>query len=43
MESEIAHMIQVLRTVMRVLGFRNADLERKLGLSTSYLSPDLLT
>ncbi|HJX28135.1 MAG TPA: helix-turn-helix transcriptional regulator, partial [Thermoanaerobaculia bacterium] len=23
---------------MRILGFRNADLERKLGLSTSYLS-----
>ena len=37
MESETAHMVQVLRTVMRVLGFRNADLERKLGLSTSYL------
>ncbi len=31
-------MIHVLRMVMRVLGFRNADLERKLGLSTSYLS-----
>ncbi|HYU32132.1 MAG TPA: helix-turn-helix transcriptional regulator [Thermoanaerobaculia bacterium] len=38
MEPETAHMIQTLRTVMRVLGFRNADLERKLGLSTSYLS-----
>lgn len=38
MDPETAHMINVLRTVMRVLGFRNADLERKLGLSTSYLS-----
>ncbi len=38
MAPETAHMIQVLRTVMRVLGFRNADLERQLGLSTSYLS-----
>ena|SRR6185436_7622654 len=38
MDTETAHMIHVLRTVMRVLGFRNADLERTLGLSTSYLS-----
>lgn len=38
MTPETEHMITVLRTVMRVLGYRNADLERKLGLSTSYLS-----
>lgn len=31
-------MIDVLKTVMRILGYRNSDLERKLGLSTSYLS-----
>jgi transcriptional regulator with XRE-family HTH domain len=38
MTPETEHMITVLRTAMRVLGYRNADLERKLGLSTSYLS-----
>jgi transcriptional regulator with XRE-family HTH domain len=31
-------MIQVIRTVMRLLGFRNSDLERKLGVSPGYLS-----
>lgn len=31
-------MITTLRTLMRVLGFRNADVERKLGWSVSYLS-----
>jgi transcriptional regulator with XRE-family HTH domain len=31
-------MIMTLRTLMRILGFRNADVERKLGWSVSYLS-----
>lgn len=31
-------MIATLRTLMRILGFRNADIERKLGWSVSYLS-----
>lgn len=31
-------MIGTLKTLMRVLGFRNADIERKLGWSVSYLS-----
>lgn len=31
-------MIGTLRTLMRILGFRNADIERKLGWSVSYLS-----
>ena len=38
MTPETDHIITVLRTAMRILGYRNADLERKLGLSTSYLS-----
>lgn len=38
MTPETEHILTVLRTIMRVLGYRNADLERKLGLSTSYLS-----
>lgn len=31
-------MTAILRTAMRILGFKNADVERKLGWSTSYLS-----
>jgi hypothetical protein len=31
-------MIMTMRTLMRILGFRNADVERKLGWSVSYLS-----
>ena len=31
-------MISTIRTVMRILGFKNSHLEKKLGLSTSYLS-----
>ncbi|HJX28173.1 MAG TPA: helix-turn-helix transcriptional regulator [Thermoanaerobaculia bacterium] len=38
MRPEIEHIIRVLRTAMRVFGYRNADLERKMGWSTSYLS-----
>lgn len=38
MRPETAQIIQVIRTVMRLLGFRNSDLERKLGVSPGYLS-----
>ena len=38
MRPETQQMIQVIRTVMRLLGFRNSDLERKLGVSAGYLS-----
>jgi transcriptional regulator with XRE-family HTH domain len=31
-------MIMTMKTLMRILGFRNADVERKLGWSVSYLS-----
>ncbi len=31
-------MIMTLKTLMRILGFRNADVERKLGWSVSYMS-----
>jgi transcriptional regulator with XRE-family HTH domain len=35
---EVQHMLTVLKTAMRVLGYTNRDVERKLGLSSSYLS-----
>lgn len=38
MRPEIEHMIMTMKTLMRILGFRNADVERKLGWSVSYLS-----
>lgn len=38
MEPETQHMLQVLKTIMRILGFSNRDVERQLGLSSSYLS-----
>lgn len=38
MRTETEHMIMTMRTLMRILGFRNADVERKLGWSVSYLS-----
>jgi transcriptional regulator with XRE-family HTH domain len=38
MRQDVAHMIAIIRTAMRILGFKNADVERKLGWSTSYLS-----
>jgi transcriptional regulator with XRE-family HTH domain len=38
MRTETEHMIATLRTLMRLLGLRNADVEKKLGLSISYLS-----
>lgn len=38
MNTETEHMIGTLKTLMRILGFRNSDIERKLGWSVSYLS-----
>jgi transcriptional regulator with XRE-family HTH domain len=38
MTPETEHMLTMLKTAMRVLGFTNRDVERKLGLSSSYLS-----
>lgn len=38
METETQHMLQVLKAIMRLLGFTNRDVERKLGLCNSYLS-----
>src|SRR5215207_6275826 len=38
MKPEVQHMLTVLKTAMRVLGLTNRDVERKLGLSSSYLS-----
>jgi len=37
-EVETQRMVTVLRTAMKLLGLTNRDLERKLGLSSSYLS-----
>ena len=38
MRPEDQHVLSVLKTTMRVLGFNNRDVERQLGLSGSYLS-----
>jgi transcriptional regulator with XRE-family HTH domain len=38
MSTETAHMLTTLKTAMRVLGYTNRDVERKLGISSSYLS-----
>jgi len=35
---EVEHMLTMIKTAMRVLGYTNRDVERKLGLSSSYLS-----
>jgi transcriptional regulator with XRE-family HTH domain len=35
---EVRRLLHVLKTSMKVLGFNNRDVERKLGLSGSYLS-----
>lgn len=35
---EVRRLLQVLKTSMKVLGFTNRDVERKMGLSGSYLS-----
>jgi transcriptional regulator with XRE-family HTH domain len=37
-KSEVEHMLHILKTMMRLLGVTNRDVERKLGLSSSYLS-----
>lgn len=38
MKPEVEHIIHTIRTAMRLLGYTNRDVERKLGLSSSYLS-----
>jgi transcriptional regulator with XRE-family HTH domain len=38
MNPEVQRLITILRTTMRILGVTNRDIERKLGLSPSYLS-----
>jgi transcriptional regulator with XRE-family HTH domain len=38
MDPEVQRFITILRTTMRILGVTNRDIERKLGLSPSYLS-----
>jgi transcriptional regulator with XRE-family HTH domain len=38
MKPETEHLIQTLRTAMRVLGFTNAEIERRLGVSGGYLT-----
>jgi transcriptional regulator with XRE-family HTH domain len=38
MEPETEHMLRTLKMIMRILGYTNRDVERKLGLSSSYLS-----
>lgn len=38
MSAETDHMLTMLKTAMRVLGYTNRDVERHLGLSSSYLS-----
>jgi transcriptional regulator with XRE-family HTH domain len=38
MDPEVQRLITILRTTMRILGITNRDIERKLGLSPSYLS-----
>lgn len=38
MKPEVEHMIGTLKTTMRLLGYTNRDIERKMGWSSSYLS-----
>ncbi|HEX4497334.1 MAG TPA: helix-turn-helix transcriptional regulator [Thermoanaerobaculia bacterium] len=38
MQPETAHMIQVLRSAVRVLGFTNREIESRLGVSGGYLT-----
>jgi transcriptional regulator with XRE-family HTH domain len=35
---EVQHLLHILKIAMKVLGCNNRDVERKLGLSSSYLS-----
>jgi transcriptional regulator with XRE-family HTH domain len=38
MSPETQHMLQILRTAIRVLGYTQQDIEKKLGVSQGYLS-----
>jgi transcriptional regulator with XRE-family HTH domain len=38
MKPEIEHVIQIIRSAMRVLGFTNREVERRLGVSGGYLT-----
>ena len=38
MKPETEHIIQVIRSAMRVLGFTNREVERRLGVSGGYLT-----
>ena len=38
MRTETEHIIQILKTAMRVLGFTNREIEQKLGVSGGYLT-----
>jgi transcriptional regulator with XRE-family HTH domain len=38
MNSEVERLLTVFRTAMRILGITNRDVEKKLGVSPSYLS-----
>jgi transcriptional regulator with XRE-family HTH domain len=38
MDPEVQRLITILRTAMRILGVTNREVERKLGMSPSYLS-----
>ena len=38
MRTETEHIIQILKTSMRVLGFTNREIEQKLGVSGGYLT-----
>jgi transcriptional regulator with XRE-family HTH domain len=38
MDPEVQRLINILRTAMRILGVSNRDVERKIGMSPSYLS-----
>jgi hypothetical protein len=38
MKPETAHLLQILRAAMRVLGFTNRDVEKTLGVSGGYLT-----
>lgn len=38
MRPETEHVIQILKTAMRVLGFTNREVEQKLGVSGGYLT-----
>ncbi|HEX7181212.1 MAG TPA: helix-turn-helix transcriptional regulator [Thermoanaerobaculia bacterium] len=37
-EKEVKRLLEMVRTLMRLLGYRNRDVERKMGVSPSYLT-----